>query len=112
MKRNAKRMGTGRILAALLMALMATVAPPSGVSSADIAGGGAPAARAAGSVWEESGSGEDAGIQRWWGVAGAVICGAEIRLIRLAPAIGLNPYVLAAGIAGCALAALDIITTQ
>jgi hypothetical protein len=48
---------------------------------------------------------------RWWGVAGAAICGGEMWLIRSQPAIGFNPYVLAAGIAGCALGALDIFST-
>ena len=51
-------------------------------------------------------------IQRWWRVAGAVLCGFEIRLIIRAPAIGLNPYALAAGVAGCSLAALDVLTTK
>jgi hypothetical protein len=48
-------------------------------------------------------------IDRWWGAAGAVLCGAEIRLIRVAPEIGMNPYVLAAGIGGCLLALLDTV---
>ena len=42
---------------------------------------------------------------------GAALCGYEIRLIVRAPAIGMNPYALAAGIAGCSLALLDIATT-
>lgn len=46
-------------------------------------------------------------LDRWWGAVGAVMCGAELRLIRVAPEIGMNPYVLAAGIGGCLLAALD-----
>ena len=49
---------------------------------------------------------------RWWGVAGAALCGLEIRLIIRVPAMGMNPYALAAGIAGCSLAALDVFTTQ
>jgi hypothetical protein len=61
-------------------------------------------------VWEEAGS-ADGEIERWWGAAGAVLCGAEIALIRNVPAIGMNPYALAAGIAGCSLALLDIVTT-
>jgi hypothetical protein len=49
--------------------------------------------------------------ERWWGAAGAVLCGIEARLIIRAPAIGMNPYVLAAGIGGCLLALLDVKTT-
>jgi len=49
---------------------------------------------------------------RWWGVAGAVLCGLEIRLIIRVPEVGLNPYAIAAGIAGCTLAALDVFTTH
>ena len=45
------------------------------------------------------------------GAGGAVLCGLEIRLLRVAPEIGFNPYVLAAGIGGCLLAVLDCATT-
>jgi len=59
------------------------------------------------------GSAEPGGeTQRWWGVAGAVVCGIEIRLVIRVPAIGMNPYALAAGLAGCSLALLDVLTTQ
>ncbi len=51
-------------------------------------------------------------IERWWGVGGAILCAAEIRLIRYAPAIGMNPYFIAAGLGGCILAAMDILTTE
>jgi hypothetical protein len=50
-------------------------------------------------------------IERWWGAAGAAMCGMEFRLVRVAPAIGMNPYVMAAGIGGCVLAIMDIATT-
>jgi hypothetical protein len=50
--------------------------------------------------------------ERWWGAAGAILCGAEVRLIRVVPAIGLNPYVLAAGLGGCLLAAMDLISSH
>jgi hypothetical protein len=46
-------------------------------------------------------------LERWWGVAGAVLCGGEGFLLRTNPAIGLNPYVMAAGIGGCLLMCLD-----
>jgi len=49
---------------------------------------------------------------RWWGVAGAALCGLEIRLVIRVPAVGMNPYAIAAGIAGCSLAALDVLTTH
>jgi len=45
--------------------------------------------------------------EKWWGVAGAMLCGWGIRFIRVAPEIGMNPYVLAATIGGCLLAAMD-----
>ena len=41
------------------------------------------------------------------GVAGAAVCGGEIWLIRRMPVLGLEVGPLAAGIAGCLLAALD-----
>jgi hypothetical protein len=32
--------------------------------------------------------------------------------MRVAPAIGFNPYAIAAGVGGCLLAAVDLVTTQ
>lgn len=55
---------------------------------------------------------DDPSAERWWGVVGGVMCGFEIRLIRVAPQIGLNPYVMAAGLGGCLLALLDVMTTK
>lgn len=49
--------------------------------------------------------------ERWWGVMGAALCGLEVRLVRVAPGIGMNPYVMAAGIGGCILAMMDAWTT-
>jgi hypothetical protein len=109
MNHHAMLMRVGRLQLALLLALATVVTPFPRSARADAA---SPEAQATEAVWEGSGSGGDAEIERWWGAAGAVICGAELRLIRVAPAIGMNPYVLAAGIAGCTLAALDIFTTQ
>ena len=68
--------------------------------------------RAGEATWEESPGEPGDDVERWWGVAGALLCGAEIRLVIRAPAIGMNPYALAAGIAGCSLAALDVLTTK
>jgi hypothetical protein len=62
--------------------------------------------------WEEAPGEPGDQTERWWGVAGAALCGAEIRLILRAPAIGMNPYLLAAGIAGCTLAAIDVMSTK
>ena len=57
-------------------------------------------------------SGDPGGeIDRWFGVIGAALCGGEMWLIRVNPVLGLNPGPLAAGIAGCALAILDVATT-
>ena len=55
---------------------------------------------------------DDPVVDRWWGVVGGVMCGFELRLIRTAPEIGLNPYVMAAGLGGCLLGLLDVMTTQ
>ncbi len=56
-------------------------------------------------------AGDPTQTDRWWGWAGAVLCGGEGWLIRTNPAAGMNPYALAAGIAGCTIAILDIATT-
>lgn len=50
--------------------------------------------------------------ERWWGGLGAVLCASEMRLMRVAPAIGFNPYAIAAGLGGCILAAMDVLTTE
>lgn len=47
----------------------------------------------------------------WWGAAGAMICGAGIGLARFYPVVGMNPYVLAGTIAGCVIAAIDVMTS-
>ncbi len=99
----------GRLLTAVMMLLAATIVPLTPVADAQVLAGTEPATEA---VWEEGSSEPTNEIERWWGVLGAAICGGEIRLILRAPAIGMNPYVLAAGIAGCGLAALDVLTTQ
>jgi hypothetical protein len=41
------------------------------------------------------------------GIVGAIVCGGGSWLIRYNPALGLNPYVLSATIAGCILMVLD-----
>ena len=53
---------------------------------------------------------EPSSIEAWWGVAGAVLCGGGIRLAQTVPVVGMNPYVLAATIGGCVLAAIDLAT--
>lgn len=50
-----------------------------------------------------------ASTERWWGVVGAVTCAGAI---KLALSLGPQPAVVSVAIAGCALAALDIITTK
>lgn len=91
----------------VVMALLVTVAAP----PTRVAGAFEPE-RATEAVMEEGIPAPMDEIERWWGVAGAALCGLEIRLIIRAPAIGMNPYALAAGIAGCSLAMLDLVTTQ
>ena|SRR5215831_1119849 len=44
------------------------------------------------------------------GVFGAALCGAEGWLLRTNPVLGMNPYVLAAGIGGCLLMLMDMAT--
>ena len=65
-------------------------------------------------IAEATAGADDSGVtaDRWWGVFGAVICGVEIRLVSAGNPVGWNPWVLAAGIGGCALAALDAVTTH
>ena len=108
MRRDAMSMKVGRLFLALMLALATAVVPIPPFAHAEVA---PLRSAAAGTAWDEAQSAGDDEIARWWGAVGAVLCGAEIRLIRLAPAIGMNPYVLAAGIGGCLLAALDIVTS-
>jgi hypothetical protein len=49
----------------------------------------------------------DPGVDSAAGVVGTIVCGGGALLIRYNPLLGLNPYVLAATIAGCILMALD-----
>ena len=107
MKRHSMFEKIGRLWLALLVALSTTLPP---LQQAAHAGRGLES-RATEAVWEGSGDSGDVEINRWWGAAGAVLCGGGIALIRYSPAIGMNPYVLAAGISGCLLAALDVWTT-
>ena len=107
MKRHSTFEKIGRLCLAFLVALVTILTP---LQQAAHAGRGLES-RATEAIWEEAGDGGDAGIQRWWGAAGAVLCGAGIALVRYSPAIGMNPYVLAAGLSGCLLAALDIWAT-
>lgn len=101
-----RKVGPRTVIVLLLAAMVLALTP---VADARPVGG---ELRASEAMWEE-GTGEPGdGIERWWGVLGAVLCGAEIRLIRSAPALGMNPYALAAGIAGCSLALLDIMSTE
>jgi hypothetical protein len=46
------------------------------------------------------------------GVFGAMLCGGEGYLIRTDPLLGMNPYLLAAGIGGCLLALMDVCSTE
>ena len=107
MERSRVMVNAGRLAAAVLIALTTTLAWLAPVARAQVAD-----TEGTDVIWYEEpiDPGED--IERWWGVAGAVICGAELRIIRVAPAIGMNPYMIAGGLAGCLLAGLDVLTTQ
>jgi len=111
MKRHSTFVKTVRLCLALLVALTTTLTPLPLVAHAGGVHGQGLESRATEATWEGSGDGGGAGIARWWGAAGAVLCGAEIALVRNAPAIGTNPYAIAAGLSGCLLAALDVWTT-
>ena len=108
MKRHSKFLKIGQCGLALVMVL-ATILTP--LPHDAHAGPGSGPGHATEAAWEGSGDGRDPTIERWWGAAGAVLCGAEIALIRYAPALGTNPYAIAAGLSGCILAALDVWTT-
>ena len=54
----------------------------------------------------------DVEADSWVGGFGAVLCGVGINVIRVNPAIGMNPYVLGATIGGCILVALDIAASK
>lgn len=99
----------GQWTLALAILVVAAVAPLAPVARAQSTNDGAVAPVTA---VDSQSSGPSVEVQRWWGAAGAILCGAELRLVRVAPAIGLNPYVLAAGLGGCLLAAMDIITAD
>lgn len=102
------RSTSGRHLLLTILLLMAALAAPLGrEADASLISPG----RMGPPVVEGSGVPGDS-TQRWWGAAGAMLCGLEIRLAIRAPAIGMNPYAIAAGIAGCSLAALDVFTTH
>ena len=107
MRRESKSLLAGRLALALVVVLTAILTPVPPPARAQTATDPAPATEA---VWEEPGAADNE-IERWWGAAGAVLCGAEIALIRYAPAIGMNPYALAAGLSGCLIAMLDVVTT-
>jgi hypothetical protein len=94
------------VMTVALAMLLAPVAPVVHAQAAFEEG----SAREAGWVSQTSDPVDE--IERWWGVGGAMLCAAEVRLIRYAPAIGMNPYAIAAGLGGCMLAALDILTTE
>lgn len=98
----------GRCLLVVLLLAATAMVPLTGAADASTASG--PVRIAQPMDEGEPNPGGDA--DRWWGVAGALLCGLEIRLVIRVPAVGLNPYAIAAGIAGCSLAALDVFTTQ
>jgi hypothetical protein len=60
--------------------------------------------------WTDESMDDPGDPDRAIGVIGAAICGGEGWLIRVNPLLGMNPYVLAAGIGGCLLLGLDMIT--
>ena len=96
-----------RLLVAGMLLLATAIVPFTRVADADVASDPPQTSQPMDAGAPETGGDAD----RWWGVAGAALCGLEIRLAIRVPAVGLNPYAIAAGIAGCTLAALDVLTT-
>jgi hypothetical protein len=106
-RRSTRRRRGSRWILALACAWVTVAtpfAPPGRAQEVD-------ASAVEGSGWDsQAASGPDE-VQRWWGAAGAILCATEVRLMRVVPAIGFNPYVIAAGVGGCLLAAMDVLTT-
>ncbi len=93
----------------LAMTVVTMLAPPAPFARAQAAmvDAGAPTATVDAQALDPP-----ADAERWWGAVGAILCATEVRLIRSVPAIGMNPYVLAAGLGGCLLAVMDIISAD
>ncbi len=91
-RRSRRAVAIGALMLMMLAAVPAT--PPA-------------AAQATRGAITVSGAGREAEPGRWWGVAGAMLCGWGMRFIRVAPEVGMNPYVLAATLGGCVLALMD-----
>ena len=106
MRRESRTMMVSRLLLTLMVVAATMIAPLGRVARAQVA---AEVDGTAQVITGEAGEVPPDEMERWWGVAGAMLCGAEIRIIRVAPAIGMNPYAIAAGLAGCILATIDII---
>ena len=98
---------SGRWAVALVCAWMTMIAPFASPGRAQEVDAGA----VEGSGWDSQAAPGPDEVQRWWGAAGAILCATEVRLMRVVPAIGFNPYVIAAGVGGCILAAMDVLTT-
>jgi hypothetical protein len=94
-----------RILAGLLvLTLTATFAPPPAVYAADPVAVDADVAPS-GSV------ASDGDAERWWGAAGAIVCGLGLNLMRRFWPAATIPAVVAPTLGGCLLAAMDVATT-
>lgn len=85
------------IAGVLVLALSVAVLPASGTARAGRVGDAAAVT-----------AGRTAEPERWWGVAGAIVCGLGANYIRH---FGPEPGVIAATIGGCALAIMDVATT-
>ena len=103
MAHESLRRKTARFGLALWMATMTTLAPVASTARAQFPSDDAPTALSCSAPSDDPGDPD-----RWWGAAGAALCGLELRLMMRVPAIGFNPYAIAAGLSGCLLAALDI----
>jgi hypothetical protein len=60
--------------------------------------------------WSDETADDPGDGDRAIGVVGALVCGAEGALLRVNPLLGMNPWVLTAGILGCGLMLLDMAT--
>jgi len=83
------------VAAALTALLLISAVPVHAAGAGEIPGG---------TVVQDS---ADPTVDSAAGVVGAMVCGGGSWLIRYNPALGMNPYVLGATIAGCILMLID-----
>ena len=106
--RSAVKRIARRSLALWMIALMACASiAPAANAQVDLDGGAATI-----QATEPLGADPPAEADRWWGVLGGALCAFETRYAWKVPAIGMNPYMIAAGLGGCILALMDVCSVK